>query len=262
MHTIEEKKRIKKRRRKIRMFVNVVVWFGIFLAGFFLGTRVMGCVEPTDTQETAHAHSKEEYWISLQGMSQENIPTGCESVSLAVVLNYWGVDITPEELIENYLPKGAFWYENGNLYGPNPHEKFVGDPFKKNSLGCFSEVIVETFQHLKSDHYPRSEKLQIRNLSGKDFGEFVEYLKEEIPVIVWATMGMEPSYEGMQFLLEDGSLYTWRANEHCMVLCGVDEENYYLMDPLQEGTIVSYEKEYVETRYEEMGKEAVIIWGE
>ena len=37
--------------------------------------------------------------IEMNGLSQDGIPTGCESVSAVMVLNYWGVDITPEEFI-------------------------------------------------------------------------------------------------------------------------------------------------------------------
>ena len=48
--------------------------------------------------------AKEEACIKMTGLSQKDIPTGCESVSTVMVLNYLGVEIEPETFIDNYLP--------------------------------------------------------------------------------------------------------------------------------------------------------------
>ena len=42
-------------------------------------------------------------------------------------------------------------------------------------------------------------------------------------------------------------------------MCGYDEENYYIMDPLADGEIVGYPRELVEMRYKEMKQSAVVI---
>ena len=69
---------------------------------------------------------------------------------------------------------------------------------------------------------------------------------------------MRESSEGSQWLLANGETFIWPAGEHCMVLCGYDEKYYHLADP-QSGSIVIYEKKLVETRFGELGKQAVII---
>lgn len=199
--------------------------------------------------------------ITINGLSQANIPTGCESVSTVMVLNYFGIEITTEEFIENFLTCKPFYREGGLLYGPDPHKAFPGNPFEKASLGCFPQVIIKALEAMKEQKYRGMKELTFVDESGTDLERLErEFLKKGIPVLLWVTMDMNPSYGGMQYYLEDGSLYTWQAGEHCMVLCGYDAESYYLMDPLAEGEMVCYSRELVEERYEEMGKYAVVIY--
>lgn len=203
---------------------------------------------------------KEETCIKMTGLSQESIPTGCESVSTVMVLNYLGVEIEPETFIDNYLPCGAFYRQGETVYGPDPHQVFAGNPYEKNSLGCFPQVIIKALENMQGCHYPSMDSIVVQDVSGARLEKLAsKYIANDIPVLLWVTMGMEPSYEGMKYYLADGSLYTWRAGEHCMVLCGYDETTYYLMDPLTDGRKVGFPKEIVEARYEEMGKYAVVM---
>lgn len=204
---------------------------------------------------------KESMLIEMNGLSQDGIPTGCESVSTVMVLNYWGVEITPESFIDNYLPCQKFYRVDGTLYGPDPEEAFAGDPYSSNSLGCYPKVILKALGNMKNCHVPGMEDLTFKDISGMELTDIIDtYIVNYIPVLLWCTMGMNPVRDGMQYYLDDGSLYTWRAGEHCMVLCGYDEENYYLMDPLAGGERVGYPKEIVEARYLEMGQHAVAVW--
>lgn len=202
-----------------------------------------------------------EYHIELAGLSQDGIPTGCESVSTVVALNDLGIEITPDEFIDRFLTCKNFWKENGITYGPNPYEVFAGNPYESGSLGCFSNVIVRALRSMQDAGYVGMPSKNIDNVTGTSLEILAStYVANDIPVIVWVTMGMEPSYDGMEYYLEDGNRYVWKAREHCMVLCGFDKEKYYLMDPLADGAIVGYEKWLVEIRYEELGREAVVVY--
>jgi len=199
--------------------------------------------------------------LKVPEISQADIPTGCESVSTVSVLQYLEIEITPEEFINKYLPCEAFYRSREVLYGPDPHKVFAGNPFTKESLGCFPPVIIRALENMIHDGYEGMGQIVFDNVSGVDLEMMEEtYLAKGIPVILWITSGMRASYPGMQYHLPDGSLYIWQANEHCMVLCGYDKENYYFMDPQTEGQIVSYTKELVVSRYEEMGCGAVVIY--
>lgn len=198
--------------------------------------------------------------ISFQGLSQATIPTGCESVSTVAILNHLGIAITPEQFIEEFLPKKSFYRSNGKVYGPDPNEYFAGDPFQRSSLGCFPNVIIKALNTMKNEEYSGTANMKILNLTGTPLSVLAEaYISNEIPVLIWVTIGMKESKDGMTYLLEDGTPYTWRSQEHCVVLCGYDETNYYIMDPLADGEIVGYPKELVEMRYKEMKQSAVVI---
>lgn len=87
--------------------------------------------------------------ISIKGLSQEGIPTGCESVSTVAVLQHYGVDITIDEFINNFLPCKEFYKIGSKVYGANPHEYFAGDPYKTASLGCYPKVILKALNEIK-----------------------------------------------------------------------------------------------------------------
>lgn len=231
-----------------------VIAFCLFSFVFVAVCSFLG--KGSKSMEAVNAKTAEEYVIDIKGLSQSNIPTGCEAVSAAMVLNYYGIEITPEEFINEYLPMEGFCKVGDSLYGPNPEEKFAGDPFKKASLGCYPPVIVEAVDSM-------GEEILSYEITGMTVEEICEeYIVEEIPVLLWVTMDMCEPKAGFKYLLEDGTEYTWTAGEHCMVLCGFDEENYYLKDPLAEGNTVKYEKELVEMRYEQMGRRGVVCYSE
>lgn len=202
----------------------------------------------------------ERHIIEMKGISQEGMPTGCEAVSTIMALQYMGIEIEPEVFIDNYLVCKGFWKSGGVLYGPNPHKVFAGSPYEMGSLGCFSEVIVNAVEKMWDDGYPGMEEIEVLNVSGSSMEQLSKcYIAYDIPVVVWVTIGMQEPYDGTSYYLEDGSRYVWQAGEHCMVLCGFDENYYYLMDPLADGERVMYEKSLVEERYNEMGNQAVVI---
>lgn len=210
--------------------------------------------------DSVHTNTADSYCISLVGISQDGIPTGCESVSTVSVLRYWNIDITPDTFILEYLPCQGFWMEDGITYGPDPNEYFAGDPYESASLGCYANVIIKALESLQEQNYPGTKNLRFSEATGMTLSDLSKnYVSNGIPVIVWVTMDMKAPYDGMEYYLEDGTSYVWIAREHCMVLCGYNEQNYYLMDPLADGTIVSYEKELCEQRFAELGQQAIVM---
>ena len=101
-----------------------------------------GCASPTAAQpDSPRQTASQEVQLEVPYLSQEDIlPTGCEAVSAAMVLQYWGVDVTPEE-VASMLPCAPLYQLRGQLYGPNPDEFFVGSPFEETGYGCYAPVI-------------------------------------------------------------------------------------------------------------------------
>lgn len=259
----------KKRRRRMRKITAMVLFLFMALMVTFTAKSVLGAFlltegqgvdsekEPLKTQSGNGGIS--EHMISVKGLSQAGIPTGCEAVTAVAALQYRNVMITPEEFINIFLPKENFYIKNGITYGANPHEAFPGNPFEAG-LGCFSEVIAAALTDMKECGFSGMDNLVIANVSGVPFTELEGYVAEDIPVICWVTIGMQESVSGMEYYFADGTFYRWRAKEHCMLLMGYDENSYYFCDPLSGGAVVSYEKTLVSKRYEEMGKQAVVVY--
>ena len=197
--------------------------------------------------------------IDVEHIDQrKNYPTGCESISTIMCLHYNNITITPEDFIDNYLDKGIFYYKNGQLFGPNPKEKFVGSPYDENSYGCYEPVITRALNKLITDKNLNYEVKNLTDLPMKDIIE--EYIDKDVPVIFWASMYMLPYIHGTAWIVpETGEKFQWRGNEHCLLLVGYDNENYYFNDPLYRGHPTPYEKKLVEKRHGEQYSMAVAL---
>ena len=59
--------------------------------------------------------------------------------------------------------------------------------------------------------------------------------------------------------LKIGDTYTWISGEHCLVLVGYDKDKYYFNDPYKNHGLIGYQKSLVEKRFEELGKQSLVI---
>lgn len=186
----------------------------------------------------------------------EKYPTGCESISSVMLLKYLGYDITPEEFIDSCLEKRDFEFHAGILYGPHPDEAFIGCPYNNEigSYGCYAGTIAKALEKAAGDRY------RAKILRGLSVEALISYIDENMPVVFWATLDMQPHKPGPQWRLLDGSgTFQWRSNQHCLLLVGYDENHYYFNDPWHNKGCVGYEKALVESRYEEMHSQAVVL---
>ena len=66
------------------------------------------------------------------------LPNGCEAVSAAMILQYYGFDITAQEFVDEYLFMQPLYYENNILCGPDPSHAYAGNPYTvTDGLGCY-----------------------------------------------------------------------------------------------------------------------------
>lgn len=183
-----------------------------------------------------------------------HFPTGCESVSAVMALQYLGETVSTEDFIARYLPMSRdFYYQNGRLNGPDPNEHFLGDPRKKNSYGCFAPAIEKALtQYFGSDD-------RVVNTTGKSLPDLCrQYINHGMPVIIWASIRMEPIKAGTVWFLPNGEKFIWPSGEHCVLLIGYSDTHYYVNDPY-EGETCAYEKTIVEQRYNEMNRQSIVI---
>lgn len=193
--------------------------------------------------------------IDVPYLHQLDYPTGCESVSAVMAMQYWGVDITVDDFIDNYLTCRPLRRENGELTGPGPETAFIGDPRTSYGYGCYVEPIGLACYKLLGDDF------LVLNRSDRSLAELTErYIDHDIPVVIWATINMVEPYSSDKWIHElYGTTVEWIANEHCLVLVGYDDEHYYCNDPYGNNGVVAYPRALLEERYEQMGRRALVI---
>lgn len=172
-------------------------------------------------------------------------PTGCESVSTVMLLQYLGYDITVDEFIADYLEMKDFEEREGQLFGADPNLYFCGSPYDKDSFGCYAPVICKALEKAVGDKY------DIINETDTPTEELIKkYIDADIPVIFWACINMREPIVGPEWrLLDSGEIFTWISNEHCMLLVGYDEKGYYFNDPHENRGLIHYDKELVENHH-------------
>jgi len=189
----------------------------------------------------------------------ELYPTGCESVSAVMALNYLGVDITVDDFIDNYLdigePPDYYDYISDNYYGASPWRVYIGDPYSYEGFGCYAPVIVNAVKK-----FIDNSKFKVNAIYDEDIAKLCRnYINNGIPVILWATIDMEPPYSEDFWIDEDtGEMIDWVIPQHCLLLVGYDSYFYYFNDPLQ-SEMCRYAKKEVEAAYAGMYRQAVVI---
>lgn len=183
-------------------------------------------------------------------------PTGCESVSAVSLMNYYGIDITVDEFIDNYLSCSSLpeYDSEGDMYAESPWYSFIGDPRSANGYGCYASVIESAINQVLPDGY----------IAESEYGIPLEYIAEEYiangePVIIWATVNMKSSFYGNSWVVPNGEYFTFVCPEHALILVGYDEESYYFCDPMAEEDIVSYCKDDCEQAYSALYSQMIKI---
>lgn len=175
-------------------------------------------------------------------------PTGCESVALTILLNYWNVDVKVSDVV-NILPKGDKpYYKNGIKYGGNPYKEFIGNPKDAYSYGVYDIPIENVGNKFKSG---------INNGRGKTLNEVLDLVKQNRPVIVWSSMNLGiPHYTNSWIYEPTGEKINWLANLHAILVIGYTENQVITTDSLT-GTIRYFNRNTFENRYNAFGKRAL-----
>ena len=169
-------------------------------------------------------------------------PTGCESVSAVMLLKYLGYEITVDEFIQNCLECREMEIRDGVLYGPDPNKFFCGSPYDEDSFGIYAKGLLKALEKAAGKDF------QFTDESGTPIQKLLEkYIDQGMPVVFWATLDFTPVPEERDhWLLADGTDFAWKCHEHCLLLVGYDEENYWFNDPWHDHGVCAQPKELVE----------------
>ena len=184
--------------------------------------------------------------------SSPSLPTGCEATALTIALNYYGFNADKYDIAMNYLPRMNF---TGG-YGADFRYVFPGNPSTSSGYGCYAPAITAT----ANAYFTANKNASFaEDITGTEFSDLYEYINAGTPVVFIATMGMKAPYYTSSWKTPDGNTVTWKAGEHCLVLIGYDRSKGTVLvsDPLRGN--VEYDAALVKQRYNDMGKNAVIV---
>ena len=217
----------------------------------------------TTTVSTAPPFADEAHGIDNNGVLIEHVPhqtqfteylTACESIAAVNLLRYYGIDITPDDFLDGFLPVADYpsLGEDGELHAESPWEYFIGDPQRKDAYGCYNGALVKAINKIRKGLAFAIDDAGLDELCH-------DYIDNGEPVIIWATINMAPSRPGHTWIMPNGESYTFISPEHALVMVGYDDNFYYFSDSLQYPEIAKYRRDAVEKAYDALYRQAVAV---
>lgn len=177
-----------------------------------------------------------------------NYPTGCESVALTMLLRYYGVNVTPNNIIDRLKKEPLPYNEGGVRYGGNPELGFVGNPYSSASYGVYERPIADVANMYKPG-------IQVRN--DFPFQEVLNLVQNKHPVMVWVSMGLSVPYISTTWIYKPTmETISWKAGEHAMIVLSYQDNTIVVADPIG-GKIKSFSRTIFEQRYNYFGRKAL-----
>lgn len=232
----------------VLVFLLISASAGSYLLLFQDESSISGSSISISSNNSGDSDTNDDLKTNFQAINQNpELPTGCEVTSLTMVLTYLGVSADKLDIADNYIDKGP-------VGSTNFYEKFVGDPRDESSYGCYAPVIKKTANKYLSD---KGSTLVASDISGKELEDLFSYIDSNTPVIVWGTVDNEEGSYTTTWNI-NGTTLRWYSPEHCMVLVGYEDDKIWVADPMH-GDVRSYDRSTFKSRYNSLGKQAVVI---
>ena len=189
-------------------------------------------------------------WVDVPCYSQyPELPTGCESVALTNLLNYYGFGLGKTIIADYYLPKGS----NGNFV-----TAFDGNPRRSSGglMGCVAPAIT-----IAGNNFLRAagSGKQAKDVSFSSISSIKNRLTFGQPVEMWNTEW--GSWPGGRYAARwyNGHSYGLWGGNHAVVLKGYDDERgiVYLSDSIN-GNVTRNAQVFFGT-WQQMDSQAVVI---
>lgn len=178
---------------------------------------------------------------------------GCEVTSLAMLLNYKGVEVDKMTLAEKiYKDLSPYEVKNGKIHYGNPNNGFVGDIYssKTRGLGVYHGPVYDlALQYLPNEAI---------DLTGSSFEDLYYFLSRKTPVWIITNSSFQR--------LPQSAFETWHTptgevnityKEHSVVITGYDDKYIYINDPLSPNKNIKKDKRTFIEAWEQMGRQAI-----
>lgn len=181
------------------------------------------------------------------------LPRGCEVTSLAMLLQFAGLDADKMTLAKKIAKDTTpFQRRNGKIYFGNPNDGFVGDMYSLNKpgLGVYYGPILD----LLEEYMPS----QTVNLTGRSFEDIYYFLSKGLPVWVISNGPFRKlgSSEFQLWQTPSGPIkVTYRM--HSVLITGYDDKYIYVNDPLYNAPNRKINKNDFIEAWVQMGSQAI-----
>jgi uncharacterized protein YvpB len=216
-------------------------------------------VQAESDTETAHAEIvsvplKNSVMLDAPVINQfPELPRGCEVTSLAMLLQYEGIDVGKMELAELVVKNPTpLRKDEDEIFWGHPNDGFIGNmyTYSKPGYGVYHKPI----KYLAENFLPG----RVIDLTGSDFGVLKYYLSAGKPVWVITNTTFKK--------LPENYFETWQTpsgevqityKQHSVLITGYDEKYIYFNDPIgrvknKKISVVNFKEAWVQ-----MGSQAI-----
>mgnify|MGYP004458866885 FL=1 len=207
---------------------------------------ILGYTQAPDTEFPAFVPGPDAVILPMENILQNpELPTGCESVALTMVLNYYGQKLSKTTIADEYLIRDS----------ENFVTAYKGDPYQISGDGIYAPGLAQTAaRYLQANHCPQTAT----DLTGTEFTKLYQYLDKSAPVIVYNSVYLKTPIDVASYTLS-GKTWHFYHNEHCVVLCGYDPAGHMVLINDSLSGLVWRSEEAFARIYDQLGKMAVLI---
>jgi uncharacterized protein YvpB len=183
----------------------------------------------------------------LKQMDAPRLYNGCEVTSLAMLLNYYKIMVTKNELADK-ITRVPLKYGDGK--NGNPNVGFVGNMEDGPGLGVYHEPIFKLAQSF-------AVGLKVTDLTKQPFSVLLEKVGQGSPVWIITTASFGPTSEMKTWNTPQGPVdVTYKM--HSVVITGYDQDSIYINDPYGFKNRKVDRENFIKA-WEQMGSQAVVV---
>lgn len=178
-----------------------------------------------------------------------DLPNGCEVTSLSMLLNYYHINVTKDDLAQKINHVSS--YSDDGKYRGNPNEGFVGYMSQANAGWC---VYNQPLYDVASKYTNR-----IRNATGDDFIQIIHLVSSGHPVMIITTLKFSRVKDMQTWHTKQGNVHV-TPSSHACVITGYNRKKkvVYVNDPYGvKNRVVSWNN--LRASYDQQGKQALYI---
>jgi uncharacterized protein YvpB len=182
----------------------------------------------------------------LKQLDSPRLYNGCEVTSLAMILNFWGIEVSKNDLA-NQIKHVPLNYNDGT--NGNPNVGFVGNMEDGPGLGVYHGPIFDLAQIYGKD--------KIEDLTKQPFSTLLENVAHGLPVWVITTTSFSPVSSLESWTTPEGTVDI-TYNMHSVVITGYNQESIFINDPYGTKNKQVDRQGFIKA-WEQMGSQAIVI---